>query len=82
MKRSWVRARVGVLSFPCPERQYDFGKGWSADTDFFPYLPINHNGTFQFVVDRASLRKQLNRRLQVTGATRPTYQRRVSEFVE
>jgi hypothetical protein len=48
-----VRARGGMLSFPCPERQYDFGKGWSADTDFFPYLPINHNGTFQFVVDRA-----------------------------
>jgi len=47
--------------------QYDFGKGWSADTDLFPYLPIDHKGTFQFVLDRASVRKQLNQRLQVTA---------------
>lgn len=47
--------------------EYQFGKGWSADTNLFPYLPIDKKGTFQLVVDRASLRKKLNDRIQVSA---------------
>jgi hypothetical protein len=47
--------------------EYQFGKGWSADTNLLPYLPLNKKGTFQLVVDRASLRKRLNDRLQVSA---------------
>jgi hypothetical protein len=54
-----------ILTYVAPS--YSLGKGWSADAAVFPYLPIDHKGSFQLVVDYAALRKQLNTHLQVSA---------------